>query len=633
MDNGKCLAPSEGQSLINIINDQAADQLVKFPTRENRTLDLIITTLPGCISSINSVDKLSDHDIIGCSLSTYPCIKKKPCRKIYKFNKGNYEQMRSEAIQFAKDKYFNGHQNNRDVETNWNLLKSFLEESVDRNIPNKLSKNRDSLPWVSDKIRNLINKRNRTHSLAKKTGKTRIINKWKQLRSLIKTEIRQAHTEYVNNLIGDIKQDPKPFWKYLNSQKSDSQSIPPLKTSSGSMAETDLAKAQTFNEQFTSVFTHTKFEEVPYDRTKHPKSKEIEITTTGVKKLLNGLNTNKSCGQDNIHPIILKELANEIASTLRHIFQQSIDTGSVPSEWKVANICPIFKKKDRTVPANYRPVSLTCICCKMLEHIVCANLNDHFDKHNIITNRQHAFRKNHSCETQLSYVVNDWTKSLDNKQQVDVFILDFEKAFDTVPHELLKTKLNNYGVSTKTLLWIDAFLCGRKQKVVVNGTKSTIEEVVSGVPQGTVLGPLLFSVHINDIIKGISSEIRLFADDCVCYREINSIADSKKLQEDITTLGKWAKTWGMRFQPIKCNIMQIHRKRNHINYKYYLEGTELEILDSIKYLGVTITNNLTWNKHIQETCTKANRKLGLLRRDAFSSRRGYIPYMWKSYFP
>ena len=204
-----------------------------------------------------------------------------------------------------------------------------------------------------------------------------------------------------------------------------------------------------------------------------------------------------------------------------------------------------------------------------------------------MSDKQHAFRKWHSYETQLITVINDWAKILDKKGQVDTFILDFEKAFDTPPHELLKSKLFSYGIGGKTLEWINAFLCFRQQRVVVNGVKSEWAPVVSGVPQGTVLGPLLFSLYINDIPVGIDSQIRLFADDCVCYREIRTVEDTLKLQKDIDLLGSWARKWGMRFQPVRCNMMQLTNKRiNKIEASYTLEGTVLENVDSIKYLGI-----------------------------------------------
>ena len=184
----------------------------------------------------------------------------------------------------------------------------------------------------------------------------------------------------------------------------------------------------------------------------------------------------------------------------------------------------------------------------------------HLAEHKLLSDKQHVFREWHSCETLLTTVINDWAKILDNKGQVDTFILDFEKAFDTTPHELLKSKLFCYGIGGKTLKWINALLCYRQQGVVVNGVQSDWAPVVSGVPQGTVLGSLLFSLHINDITADRESEIRLFADDCVCYREIKDMEDMLKVLRDIDRLGNWARKWGLRFQPVKCNMMKLTKK-------------------------------------------------------------------------
>ena len=169
-----------------------------------------------------------------------------------------------------------------------------------------------------------------------------------------------------------------------------------------------------------------------------------------VIKLLKGLNPSKALEPDELHPRVLKELATELGPVFAHLFQQSIDTGEIPKEWSLANICPFFKKSDRSLACNYRPVSLTCVLCKLLEHIVCSNIMAHLDEYKLLSDRQHAFRKRHSCETQLTTVINDWAKILDNRGQVDTFILDFEKAFDTPPHELIKSKLFSYGIGGKT---------------------------------------------------------------------------------------------------------------------------------------------------------------------------------------
>ena len=164
--------------------------------------------------------------------------------------------------------------------------------------------------------------------------------------------------------------------------------------------------------------------------------------------------------------------------------------------------------------------------------------------------------------------------------------------------------------------WIDSYLCFRQQRVVVNGIKSDWAPVLSGVPQGTVFGPLLFSLYINDISSDIESEIRHFADDCVCYRASKDEEDTMKLQKDINRLGSWARKWAMRFQPVKCYMMQLTRKRiKKIHASYTLERIDLENVESIKYLRVTITSDLRWNTHVSNVYTKANGTLGFLRRN------------------
>ncbi|KAA2237150.1 reverse transcriptase family protein, partial [Chitinophaga agrisoli] len=236
------------------------------------------------------------------------------------------------------------------------------------------------------------------------------------------------------------------------------------------------------------------------------------------------INEHKATGPDGIPGKLLKTCAIEILDSYVLLFETSIKQGKVPTDWRHASIVPLFKKGDKSKAENYRPVSLTSITCKLLEHIVHSNIMSHLDKNKILTNHQHGFRKNRSCGTQLITTLNDFNNSINARGQTDAILLDFSKAFDKVDHLGLMHKMASHGISGNILEWTRSFLLGRSQKVIVEGVESDQNPVLSGVPQGTVLGPLYFLIYINDINSNLSpgTQLRLFADDSLLYREINN---------------------------------------------------------------------------------------------------------------
>ena len=194
--------------------------------------------------------------------------------------------------------------------------------------------------------------------------------------------------------------------------------------------------------------------------------------------------------------------------------------------------------------------------------------------------------------------------------------MDFSKAFDKVSHDRLIYKLDRAGIDLHTRNWIKSFLSGRSQKVVVDGVTSESVPVTSGVPQGSILGPILFLIFMNDMPQYTKhSQVRLFADDTIVYLTVTAVDDCEKLQEDLKRLEKWEEEWQMEFHPAKCNVLRITRKKSRVMFRYTLHDHILEEVPSAKYLGITISNDMSWNKHIDQTSSKANRKLGFLRRN------------------
>ena len=278
----------------------------------------------------------------------------------------------------------------------------------------------------------------------------------------------------------------------------------------------------------------------------------------------------KDTQSNRVPAFILKSAASQLPLILTRLYQYSLDNGEVPTDWKNAHIVPVFKKGEKHLPSNYRQVSLTSIVCKVLEHIVHSSVMNHFDRHKILTDNQHSFRAKISCESQLITTIQKIASTMSSKGQADVILLDFAKAFDKVPHQRLLHKIDHYGVRNSTLCWIESFLHHRKQSVLLEGTKSSEADVLSGVHQGTVLAPLLFWAFINhlpDVTK--HSDDRLFADDCLLYRHISSIQDSALLQQDLSALEKWETTWQIQFHPQKCTVIRINpNRRGLINTRY-----------------------------------------------------------------
>ena len=342
---------------------------------------------------------------------------------------------------------------------------------------------------------------------------------------------------------------------------------------------------------------------------------DMNITTKGVLKLLTGLKTNKAIGPDLVSTRFLKDNADEIAPIFTRLFQHTLASGEVPKDWQTTNVIAIYKKGPRSEPSNYRPVSLTCVGSKMLEHIIYHSVMEHLEQNNILVSNQHGFRSRHSCETQLLITIEDIASRINEKKQVDMLILDFSKAFDTVAHQRLIKKLDYYGIRNHTLQWINNWLTTRTQRVVVDGEASPRVYVKSGVPQGTVLGPLLFLLYINDITVGLKSDIRLFADECVLYRTINSPEDAAMLQYDLNTLVQWSNTWQMSFNASKCSLLRIHKKKAPLQTSYTMLEHTLNTVQHHPYLGVEISSDLNWQHHINNTTSKANRSANFVRRN------------------
>ena len=449
-----------------------------------------------------------------------------------------------------------------------------------------------------------------------------LMPQFKALKAAIQKEIRISYWTYLESVIFEGDSQPghnKKFYSFIKHNKSENCGVSPLK-SDGITYTDPKDKSNILNEQFKSVFSHPQplsLKQICKNMVNPPAHSmpTIDITVEGVDKLLRGLCPSKASGPDQISPRVLKELHHEVAPILCKIFKSSLETGIVPLDWKRAIIAPVYKKGPKSKPSNYRPISLTCIASKLMEHIIVSNLMTYFDKYNILSSYQHGFRSRRSCETQLISFTQELFDNLELGKQTDVIVMDFSKAFDKVDHHKLCHKLKNLGVNSKVNNWIKSFLNNRSQRVAVEGQLSSELPVMSGVPQGSVVGPCLFLAYINDLPDSLKSRARLFADDTIIYLTIASENDAQKLQNDLKSLECWEHDWAMEFNPDKCEVLRITRKKKPTIFPYSLHNSVLKTTDNAKYLGVTISQDLNWSKHINNISTKAKNTLRFIKRN------------------
>eukprot|EP00745_Piridium_sociabile_P029683 TRINITY_DN4896_c5_g2_i1.p1 TRINITY_DN4896_c5_g2~~TRINITY_DN4896_c5_g2_i1.p1 ORF type:complete len:403 (-),score=94.76 TRINITY_DN4896_c5_g2_i1:230-1438(-) len=345
------------------------------------------------------------------------------------------------------------------------------------------------------------------------------------------------------------KQNPKSFWSFVKEKTNTRTEVADLRNENGETAQSDRDKAQVLNRFFQSVFTKEQEGDLPEPPVYHYDSEltSFIITIEAVKKHLKGLKTGTAPGPDGIPPLLLTETAEELAQPVTIIFKKSLEEGRIPEDWRKATVTPIFKKGSRLLPSNYRPVSLTSVLCKVMEALIRDQLLEHLLRNDLICREQHGFTPGRSCTTELLDTLECWTAILDQGGTIDAIYMDFHKAFVSVPHQKLMKKVGAYEIQGKIHRWIKVFLGGRTQQVTVNGVKSDEAPVTSGIPQGSVLGLILFALYNNDLPCHIKSQASIFADDTKLFNQSDSQEARTILQDDLNRLHQRSLVWQLFF--------------------------------------------------------------------------------------
>ena len=598
-------------------------QLINQPTHfRGNTLDILLT------NSENTIDNLailhtsgickSDHYTI--SLDIKIKIKRiKPTKiKVFNFKRADWEHLNEDLNNVV----WSSGIDSQDSNTAWINFKTTLTRLMNVHIPKITIKTRDKPPCFDAECFEKCREKERLHQKFKRTKSMNDEIKFsacrREYKSLMRKKIR-------DNLYCTEDSDTitKKFWSHVKNTSKNSR-IPEIVHYKTSISSKAGVKATMFNNFFCEQFSLPSTYDIHIDYSSQDDF-EIDFSSTRIQQLMNYINVNKSGGPDQIPGIVLKKCAPSISIPLSNLFSNIYYSGNVPLEWKQANVVPIHKKGDKSDISNYKPISLTSLVAKIMERIIEDGLL--LRTRHLLSDTQHGFVKDKSCTTNILTLSDNISTLLHNNIiGCDIIYFNFQKAFDTVRHDLILKKLKyRFNIDGTLLRFIKDYLKDRAQRVLLDNSFSDFKPVVSGVPQGSILGPLLFVLFIDDISLGLdpNTHINLYADDTKIWRAMYSEYDCHMLQEDIKKLYIWCNINDMKFHPDKCKVLSINGNSvlNNLlhmlpfsKYSYSIGNNIIDYTPDQKDLGVIINENFTWDDHQDMLLNKASQMLGLTKR-------------------
>ena len=515
-----------------------------------------------------------------------------------------------------------------DVNIAWNYFISTVTTIIDMMCPLRSFVIRNLKdPWITNEILENINDKN---VLLRQAKRTNDVNDWKvarQARNRLNMDIKNIKAEFIKENLEQHQGDSKKFWK-------DVQIILPKKGKTNSrnyILKNDLnepiydpTKAADFkNDHFVNIgpklaqrfASQWEFK----GTTTLEMLKDFNVVENEVIKFCKEININKSSSIVNISSKILKLAFLTLSKQFTYIINLTFINSKIPDIWKIANVTPLFKSGDTSQCNNYRPISQLPLPGKIVEKIVHQRMSTFFETNNILNENQGGFRKNQSTTNTSAKFLDNIYNSINNKNISIATYIDFSKAFDTVPHDILIKKLYLYGIKNKNLDWIKNYLNTRKQKTILNNTTSSLADITVGVPQGSVLGPLLFLVYINDLNEVLEKCISfLYADDTVLVTSApDYISAHRDMQHDLDNIANWCKSNKLTLNISKTKSMLLgskHRVRKTRHHPLHINNVSLDYVLSYKYLGITIDQSLNFNLHMNQLVKTISYKLFLLQK-------------------
>ena len=618
-------------TLMHFVNNYGMHQYVREPTRGDKTLDIVLSSLDCLVNDLQVISPFStnDHDSVIFSVNV-------DC------DEGDVTSCENEVFfDYARADKTGLRMFLANV--NWNSIfqycftldecceafYGFMYQAIQSYVP-VCHKSRSYVKRKGVRYPRYIQKL-MAHKLFlwrkwKVSGLQSDHESYRQASRVCQQAVNKYHATIETNLIR--KSNTGSFYNYVNRRLgTKSANAGSLKRADGLLTCDNNEKAEMFNNFFASVFTVDDGVEPDFDSrvTDTIHLSDIIFTPSIVRQSLKRLKPTTSVGPDCIPNFLLRFLAFELAHPLCHIFDFSFKCQQLPQTWKHAFVTPVFKSGSTCDVNNYRPISLTSTCCRVMERIINRQLLAYLLKYGLITKEQHGFIQRRSVCSNLLESLYDWTVNLESRLITDVVYIDFRKAFDSVSHEKLLQKLQAYGIGGSLLGWISSFLSRRTQSVKISDVFSSVSSISSGVPQGSVLGPVLFLLYVNDIVdifSDLSVSCKLYADDVKLYSGYTVNFTNHDLSVAISRLLLWSKRWQLKVANEKCLVLRVtnHKCVNScLHASYSIDGHALNIASDVRDLGVIVDSNLKFDKHISLAARRAHQRAGLILK-CFHSR-------------
>lgn len=628
-DSATCDQPREARSfsgryLENFIAEFNATQYHNFTNINNRTLDLLISNEHCHVYQPS--DYLVPVDPLHppyCAV-TSPYLKYSPMKRCpiikFNYNKGNYDLIKADLSEID----WNSLLKNLPAQESVNTFYNSLYGTIRKNVPQKLYRTSKFPIWFTRPLIRLFKNKNNAWIKWKVYNNISDYEQFSLFRRRFNKECYLCHSNYIKTVEQNVNKNLKHFWGYVDSKRSNSGIPSNIKYKNTSSSDPrDICKL--FSNYFQSVYEPLTLD---IHKWQPPSSfndnsdiiNNINIKPSKVYRELRSLDPSKGPGPDGIPPSFFKRVANHLCEPLHLLFNKCISEGVFPDVWKIAHLTPVFKKGSKNDVENYRPISILSTLSKLFERLVYNEIYPTL--HKAILQEQHGFVQQRSTYTNLLIFVGYVFENMDSRLQTDAVYTDFQKAFDKVDHELLLRKIAFNGIRGNLLRWFSSYITNRTQKVAINGFQSELISVTSGVPQGSILGPLLFTLFINDISVCFKhSNFLLYADDLKVYKTIKSIDDCLMLQSDLDRLSSYCTLNKLSLSLAKCNSITFTKNKKQHTYSYHLLNTQLKRVYLLRDLGVVLDSKFHFNIHVENIINKALKMYGFVMRNSKDFKR------------